>query len=63
MHHMQSKSHCVNSVINNHTIQFLYLKNRSHKLYRVNEPWCKANKLTCHFKLYLQKPQTKEPGW
>ena len=27
-------SHCVNSVINNHTIQFLYLKNRSRKSHR-----------------------------
>ena len=38
MHHTQSKLHCVNSVINNHTIQFLYLKNRGHTLGRVNEP-------------------------
>ena len=37
MHHMQSKSHCVNSVINNHTIQFLYLKNCSRTSHRVNE--------------------------
>ena len=37
MHHMQSKTHHVNSVINNHTIQFLYLKNRSRTSHHVNE--------------------------
>ena len=34
MHRIQSKSHCVNSVINN---QFLYLKNRSRTLHPVNK--------------------------
>ena len=38
MHCTQSKSHCVNSVINNHAIQFLFLKNRSGTSHRVNEP-------------------------
>ena len=37
MHRTQRKSHHVNSVINNHTIQFLYIKNRSRTLHRVNE--------------------------
>ena len=39
MHCAQSKSHHVNSVINNHSIQFLYLKNRSRTSHRVNKPW------------------------
>ena len=37
MHRMQSKLHHVNSVINNHAIQFLFLKNRSRTSHRVNE--------------------------
>ena len=37
MHRMQSKLHCVNSVINNHTIKFLDLKNRSRTSHHVNK--------------------------